>query len=97
MSDRVIAVYLLASQRNGTLYLGVTSDLARRMWEHKQGLHCAFTHKYGVNRLVWFETADWYDGARQREVAMKGWRRAWKIALIEKMNPQWLDLDPTLT
>ena len=67
MSDRVIAVYLLANKRNGTLYLGVASDLARRIYEHREGIGSPFTKKYGVAKLVWYEIADWYDGARAKE------------------------------
>lgn len=95
-NDRAIAVYILASQRNGTLYIGVTSDLARRVFEHRIGKGSPFTRKYGVTRLVWFESHDWYDGARLREKKLKAWRRAWKIALIEQRNPEWLDLYESL-
>jgi putative endonuclease len=96
MNERAIAVYMLASRKHGTLYIGVTSDLVRRIYEHRNGVNCSFTRKYGVARLVWYEVGDWYDGARQRERAMKKWRRDWKIALIERDNPDWIDLYPTL-
>jgi putative endonuclease len=85
-------VYMLASQRNGTLYIGVTSDLVRRVWEHKQDFVEGFTRKYGVHDLVWYEQhADMLE-AIAREKALKEWKRAWKLELIEKMNPEWKDL-----
>ncbi len=85
-------VYILASRRNGTLYIGVTSDLFGRMEEHRQGAGSAFVKKYGVYRLVHFEEYALYADAMQRETSLKRWKRAWKLALIEKHNPQWLDL-----
>ena len=85
-------VYILASCRNGTLYIGMTDDLARRVWEHRIGAVPGFTRKYGVDRLVYVEEYGSILEARAREHAMKRWRRAWKIALIEKDNPQWRDL-----
>jgi putative endonuclease len=85
-------VYILASRRNGTLYVGVTNDLVRRMSEHKGKLVPGFTRKYGVDKLVYFEQYASVLEARARERASKRWDRAWKLALIEKMNPQWLDL-----
>ncbi|HEX7775257.1 MAG TPA: GIY-YIG nuclease family protein [Parvibaculum sp.] len=85
-------VYILASGRNGTLYIGVTNDLVRRVAEHKSGDAEGFTKKYGVNRLVWFEETSDIDAAIQREKTMKRWRRAWKLNVIEEMNPQWRDL-----
>lgn len=96
MHERVTAVYMLASKPYGTLYIGCTSDLLRRVWEHKQGVGSPFTRKYGVTRLVWYEAGDWYDGARLREKQMKAWRSAWKIALVERENPDWADLYPAL-
>jgi len=85
-------VYILASKRNGTLYTGVTSDLANRTWQHKSDLIEGFTKRYGVHRLVWFEEyGDIYE-AIAREKQIKGWNRAWKIRLIEKQNPEWRDL-----
>jgi putative endonuclease len=95
-TDRACA-YMLASGKNGTLYIGVTSDLAQRVWQHRLGAGSAFTRKYGVTCLVWFEIRDWYDVARARERTMKEWKRAWKIALIERDNPNWDDLYSTLT
>ena len=85
-------VYILASKRNGTLYVGVTNNLARRLSEHKAKLVPGFTRKYEVDQLVYFEAFDSIFEARAREHSLKGWRRAWKIALIEKLNPDWRDL-----
>ncbi len=86
------SVYILASRRNGTLYIGVTSDLHQRMAEHKQGLIEGFTKKYGVKLLVYYETHPTMDAAIRREKQLKEWRRLWKIRLIESMNPEWVDL-----
>jgi putative endonuclease len=85
-------VYLLASQRNGTLYLGVTSDLARRLLEHQSGVGSKFAARYGVRRLVWYEEHDLVADAIAREKAVKKWPRAWKIRLIEENNPHWHDI-----
>ncbi|BCO31990.1 endonuclease [Thiohalobacter sp. COW1] len=85
-------VYILASKRNGTLYAGVTSDLVRRVWEHRNHAVEGFTRKYGVTMLVWYELHEKMDSAICREKAIKKWRRAWKLRAIEKMNPQWRDL-----
>jgi putative endonuclease len=85
-------VYILASRRNGTLYTGVTTNLLRRVWEHREGFIPGFTKTYDVKRLVWFETYGSVVEAIAREKAIKRWRRAWKLALIEAENPQWLDL-----
>ncbi len=85
-------VYILASGRNGTLYVGVTNNLARRIAEHKGKLVPGFTRKYGVDRLVDVEEYSTILEARAREHTLKRWRRAWKIALIEKDNPTWRDL-----
>ncbi len=85
-------VYILASQRNGTLYIGSTTDLSRRVWEHKESLTHGFTSEYNVVRLVWYEVYDRILDARHREYAIKRWRRAWKLTLIEAMNPTWRDL-----
>ena len=89
-------VYILASRRNGTLYIGVTNDLARRMSEHKAKLVPGFTRKYGVDKLVYFEEYASILEARARERNLKRWQRAWKLALIEGMNPQWRDLTDEL-
>ena len=86
------AVYILASQRNGTLYTGVTSDLVKRTWEHKNNLVDGFTQKYHVHLLVFFELHDDMNTAIAREKKIKKWRREWKLALIEKTNPEWNDL-----
>ncbi len=89
-------VYILASKRNGTLYTGVTSDLVRRVWEHKQGIKSKFASKYGACLLVYFEQHETPLGAIAREKQMKKWYRAWKLALIEKDNWDWIDLYPRL-
>ena len=89
-------VYLLASKRNGTLYCGVTSDIARRVWLHRQGIGSQFTAKYGVTRLVWREFHDTMPLAILREKRIKNWRRAWKLQLIESQNPDWDDLYDTI-
>jgi len=85
-------VYILASKRNGTLYIGVTNNLLRRVWEHKNCLVEGFTKKYHVHKLVYFEIYRDIYGAITREKRMKKWNRQWKIDLIEKANPQWRDL-----
>ena len=85
-------VYLLASERNGTLYVGVTNDLVRRVHEHRTDAVPGFTSRYGVHRLVWFDSTPSVEAAIHREKQMKNWKREWKIALIERENPQWLDL-----
>jgi putative endonuclease len=85
-------VYILASQRNGTLYIGYTDDLSRRMIEHKEGTFRGFAWKYGVSLLVYYEQHESRDSAWRRERAMKKWNRAWKIELIERLNPAWADL-----
>ena len=94
--SREYFVYLLASQRNGTLYVGVTNDLSRRIWEHREGSPSGFTRKYRVTMLVYYESFQDVDYAIRREKTLKRWRRAWKIQLIEAENPQWLDLYETL-
>jgi putative endonuclease len=85
-------VYILASQRNGTLYAGVTSNLVQRVWEHKQGLVEGFTKTYGVKKLVYYEIHGDAESAITREKQIKKWRRAWKVRLIEEKNPHWADL-----
>ena len=90
-------VYILASRRNGTLYVGVTNDLARRVYEHKQGVVEGFTKKYRVHQLVYFEAFDEMADALSRERRLKKWLRTWKLALIEKTNPTWRDLYDDLT
>ena len=90
--ERQYFVYMLASRTNGTLYIGVTNDLSRRVVEHRQGAVDGFTKKYGVARLVWFEPFGSIEAAITHEKRIKRWRREWKIALIERENPAWLDL-----
>ena len=85
-------VYLLASKKNGTLYVGVTNDLIRRVYEHKNDLVEGFTKQYQVHDLVWFESTGSVEAAIQREKQLKNWKREWKVALIEKENPEWRDL-----
>ena len=89
---RLPAVYLLASGRNGTLYVGVTSNLARRVWQHREHLGDGFTARYDVTKLVWYEQHDTMESAIIREKRIKKWNRAWKVQLIEAMNPEWRDL-----
>jgi putative endonuclease len=84
-------VYIMTNKPRGTLYLGVTSDLVRRVSEHKQRIGGQFARKYNLDKLVWFEVFDDITTAIQRETSMKRWLRAWKIALIEEQNPDWLD------
>jgi putative endonuclease len=90
-------VYLLASRKDGTLYLGVTRDLVRRVYEHKTKAASGFTSRYDVRRLVWFEIYDDPSSAIAREKQLKKWQRAWKIELIEKENPDWRDLYEEIT
>ena len=85
-------VYMLASQKNGTLYIGVTRDLIKRVYEHKSGFVPGFSRQYQVKRLVWFQQCDSIVSAIQREKQMKAWKRDWKIQLIEQSNPCWNDL-----
>ena len=83
---------MLASKRNGTLYVGVSSDPVQRVWQHKNGLMKGFTKRCGVHILVWYEVHETMEGAIMREKAIKEWHRAWKIRLIEESNPTWRDL-----
>ncbi|MBI2771157.1 MAG: GIY-YIG nuclease family protein [Burkholderiales bacterium] len=85
-------VYLLASRRNGTLYVGITNDLVRRIHEHKSNAVDGFTKQYAVHDLVWFESTPSVEAAIQKEKQIKNWKREWKVELIEKSNPEWLDL-----
>ena len=89
-------VYIMASGRNGTLYIGVTSDLLKRVWEHRTGVVAGFTRKFGCKLLVWYAAYDDLQEARLRELQMKKWKRLWKLREIEEMNPDWQDLYPTL-
>ena len=86
------AVYLLASERNGTLYVGVTSDLVKRIYEHKHDLADGFTKKYGIKMLVWFEMTNNISVAITREKQIKKWNRLWKLRLVDQSNPEWRDL-----
>ena len=95
--EKQFVVYILASRRNGTLYVGVTSDLARRIWEHRQGFVDGFTKDYGVAMLVWYEVHDNAESAITREKQLKKWNRAWKVRLIEEVNPYWNDLYSNIT
>ena len=90
--ERQPCVYLLASKRNGTLYVGVTSNLIGRVWQHKSGSLGGFTEKYRVHLLVWYEPHLTMESAIRREKQIKGWRRAWKRRLVEESNPHWRDL-----
>ena len=89
-------VYIVANRKNGTIYTGVTSDLAGRVHQHREGLVPGFTKKYRCKRLVWFEAHEDLQQARHRELQIKEWKRAWKIKLIEERNLDWDDLYPTL-
>lgn len=91
------AVYILASRHNGTLYIGVTSDLVKRVWQHRNDLVEGFTKKYGVHTLVYYELHGSMSEVLQRERRLKKWNRAWKIELIENENPGWVVLWPSLT
>ncbi|HBL16481.1 MAG: GIY-YIG nuclease [Elusimicrobia bacterium GWA2_69_24] len=90
--SKLPCVYILASRRNGTLYVGVTSALAKRVWEHKNDIGEGFTKKYRVHMLVWFEAHETMESAIRREKAIKEWKRIWKVELIERGNPGWKDL-----
>jgi putative endonuclease len=89
-------VYIMASQRHGTMYIGVTNNLIRRVYEHREKITPGFTSKYNVNRLVWFDQTGSIEAAIQHEKRLKHWQRAWKIEMIEKANPQWEDLYSSL-
>jgi len=90
------AVYIPASERNGTLYIGVTSDLVKRIWEHKENVIAGFTKRYAIHRLVWYEMHESMESAIEREKRLKEWKRKWKLELIESTNPKWEDLYDTL-
>ena len=90
------AVYILASKRNGTLYIGVTSDLIKRIWEHKNNMVEGFTKRYSVHYLVWYEVHESIESAIGREKRLKEWKRKWKLELIESSNPDWQDLYNTI-
>jgi putative endonuclease len=95
--EKHFCVYILASDRNGTLYVGVTSNLVQRVWQHKTAQIEGFTKEHGVARLVWYEAHDNAESAITREKRIKKWNRDWKIELIEKMNPYWNDLFDTIS
>jgi len=99
LTDEMIkqpAVYMLASSKKGTLYIGVTSNLIARTWQHREHQMEGFSKQYGVTRLVWYELTEDMSGAIQREKQLKKWNRAWKIRLIENANPDWKDLWPSI-
>ena len=95
MADKLPCVYILASDRNGTLYIGVTSDLVKRIWQHGQDA-TGFTARYAVHRLVFYEIHGDMEHAIEREKRLKKWNRAWKVRLIEERNPEWRDLWPEI-
>ena len=90
--NRQPAVYILANKRNGTLYVGVTSDLIKRIWQHKNNVVKGFTERYSVHQLVWYELHDTMESAIRKEKMLKNWKRVWKLELIERSNPNWQDL-----
>ncbi|MFH0790919.1 MAG: GIY-YIG nuclease family protein [Candidatus Omnitrophota bacterium] len=92
MAEKFYYVYILASQRNGTLYIGITSDLIKRVWEHKNKFVDGFTKEYNINRLVYYEQYNAPEDAIRREKRLKKYNRQWKLNLIEEMNPDWKDL-----
>ncbi len=96
MDRRQPCVYMLSSERNGTLYIGVTSNLVKRVWEHRSEAVESFTSRYRVHDLVWYELHETMESAILREKQLKEWKRAWKLRLIEGENPEWRDLYPTL-
>ena len=97
MTSKTFIVCIMASRKNGTLYIGVTGNPVGRIWQHRNEIFEGFTKRYGTKRLVWFEATDSAEGAIWREKQLKEWHRAWKIRLIEEMNPDWRDLYPDLT
>jgi putative endonuclease len=90
--NKQAAVYILTNRRNGTLYIGVTSELVKRVWEHKNNMVEGFTKRYSVHQLVWYEIHESMESAILREKRLKDWKRSWKLKLIEKTNPDWQDL-----
>lgn len=97
MVSKTYYIYILASKRNGTLYIGVTNNLVRRVYEHKNDFIKGFTERYGVHTLVYYEQCESADSAIQREKRLKSWHRKWKIRLIEEVNPNWKDLYQEIT
>lgn len=96
MTEKQFYVYMLTSRIGGTIYIGVTSRLIARIWEHREGVVPGFTKRYHVHRLVWFEEHHTAESAIRREKQLKEWRRAWKVKLIQELNPNWDDLYPAL-
>jgi putative endonuclease len=96
MGKGLCYVYILANQLGGTIYVGSTSNLVGRVYQHKLGIANSFTRKYKIDRLVYFEPFDDLDAALLREMQMKSWNRDWKVRLIEERNPNWIDLYPTI-
>ena len=94
--NRQPAGYILASKRNGTLYVGVTSELVKRIWQHKNNMVEGFTKRYNVHQLVWYELHESMESAIEREKRLKEWKRKWKLELIESSNPYWQDLYHTI-
>jgi putative endonuclease len=94
--ERAGYVYIMANRKNGTIYTGVTSDLAKRVYEHREGLVAGFTKRHGCKMLVWFEAFEDIQQARHRELQIKEWKRAWKVKRIEEQNFDWNDLYPGL-
>ncbi|MEE9541483.1 MAG: GIY-YIG nuclease family protein [Candidatus Bipolaricaulota bacterium] len=94
--DRQPAVYILANKRNGTLYVGVTSDLIKRIWQHRNNVVQGFTKRYSIHQLVYYELHDTMESAITKEKMLKNWKRAWKLQLIESNNPDWQDLYGTI-
>jgi putative endonuclease len=90
--DKEPYVYIMASAKNGTLYIGVTSNLIQRVWQHKEGIFAGFTKKHNVKTIVWYEQHESMESAIRREKNLKKWNRKWKLELIESMNPNWRDL-----
>ena len=96
MDRRQPCVYMLASKKNGVLYIGVTSALVKRIWQHKNDVVEGYTNRYGARTLVWYELHPAMESAILREKTLKSWKRAWKVRLIESENPEWCDLYPTI-
>ena len=93
---KVPCVYILASKRNGTIYIGVTSNVVQRVWQHKKNLVKGFSERHNIHTLVWYEIHETMESALLREKRLKNWHRNWKLRLIEEANPQWQDLFPDL-
>ncbi|MCP5404825.1 MAG: GIY-YIG nuclease family protein [Pseudomonadaceae bacterium] len=94
--DNNAYVYIMANRYRGTMYVGITNNLARRVHEHKTGTGSRFVARYALDRLVYYEPHDWIEGAIQRESQIKAWKRDWKIELVESLNPDWKDLESEL-